>query len=334
MIFARTPKTRSSRKRTNRAQIDSTYQRLESRQLLASVGWDGPGQGGAELTYYVGKAPEGISQSQFESTIQDALKVWSDVIDVKFTRTNQAGLSDSLDFTTRTIDGQGGVLARAYFPDDVNRSRIAGDVEFDAMDNWEVGNAKGSRAFDLLYVAVHEIGHALGIEHIDSHPAVLAPSVNGNQTFHGLSQHDIDAAMELYAPAESTTPPNDTPPNSEQPDTPPVEKPEEPTQPPTNPVDDHNHDHDLPDAEIPDGNPDPQPDSERPDSHPDPSDERPTGDDGDQPSDPTSPDDNDDGGMQPNDETSNQFRLERFFNYLFRRFRFAFWSPFQFFIRW
>lgn len=334
MNFARKRRDRGSRKRTRRCHTESTYQRLEARQLLASVGWDGPGQGGAELTYFIGKAPAGISQTQFESTIENALKVWSDVIDVKFTRTQQAGLDDSLDFTSRPIDGQGGVLARAYFPDDVNRNRIAGDVEFDVHDKWEVGNAQGSRAFDLMYVAVHEIGHALGIEHINSHSAVLAPSVNGNQTFLGLSQHDIDAAMELYAPTKSTpptTPPTNKPPTSESPDTPPAEKPDEPSQPPTVPGDSPDPDQEFPTGENPDDDSTLQPDVEQPDAQPDPSNDQPAGDEADKPTDP----DDDDGGDQIDpDNDINRIRFERFLNYLLQRFRFAFWSPFQFFIRW
>ena len=334
MNFTRNSQMRRARKRPGRIQSDTTYEALESRQLLASVGWDGPGQGGAELTYFIGRAPDGISQSQFESTIEQALKVWADVVDVKFTQTNQAGLSDSLDFTSRPIDGQGGTLARAYFPDDVNPSRIAGDVEFDSNDSWEVGNARGGRAFDLLYVAVHEIGHALGIEHIHSHSAVLAPSVHANQTFEGLSQHDIDAAMEIYAPAESTKP--TTPPTTDTPTQPPTtpnpptdSNPDNPPPPPSNP--DSQPDTDLPDSETPDR---PQPDSELPDTNDEPTDHDHDHDedhdhDHDSKSDPSA--DEPDDTENPSDEPTFTFRFEQFLNYLFRRFRFAFWSPIRFF---
>ncbi len=103
----------------NRPTNSLPYQQLEAKELLAGVGWDGPGQGSAELTYYVGKAPQGITQAQFQTTIDQALKVWADSINVKFTQTQQTGLANSLDFTSRPIDGTGGVLARAYFPKDV-----------------------------------------------------------------------------------------------------------------------------------------------------------------------------------------------------------------------
>jgi len=47
---------------------------LEIRRCLAaSLGWDGPGQGSAELTYYIGAEPSGLSQATVESAIETAL---------------------------------------------------------------------------------------------------------------------------------------------------------------------------------------------------------------------------------------------------------------------
>ena len=147
---------------------------LEGRRLLtASVGWDGPGQGTAELTYYLGPTGGAMPQATFESAIETALQAWESVANVHFVQTNQPGLKDSLDLTFRRLDGAGGTLAQAYFPDDVNWSSIAGDIQFDSADTWEVGNARGNAAFDLVEVAVHEIGHALGLDHINVRGSVM-----------------------------------------------------------------------------------------------------------------------------------------------------------------
>ena len=140
------------------------YELLESRRCLSSVGWDGLGQGGASLSYYVGDVPA------------------------------------SIDFSFVPLDGPGGTLAQAYLPDDVNFGRIAGDVQFDIDEHWEFGNAQRNAATDLLLVAVHEIGHALGLEHSDNPSSVMYPSVSPNSAFQGLSPGDVDAILELYAP--------------------------------------------------------------------------------------------------------------------------------------
>jgi hypothetical protein len=169
---------RCNKNRRSRRLYSNQYQSLEQRRCLASVGWDGVGQGSVELTYFLGEAPADVSQAVFADTVEEALDVWSDAADIKFAETKTPGLDDSLDITFAQLDGEGGTLARAFLPDDLNRSQIAGDVKFDVAENWEVGNAKGSSAFDLLYVAVHEIGHALGLGHTTNDGSVLKASVS------------------------------------------------------------------------------------------------------------------------------------------------------------
>ncbi|MCA9191213.1 MAG: matrixin family metalloprotease [Planctomycetales bacterium] len=179
---------------------------LEGRRLLtASVGWDGPGQGTAELTYYLGPTGGAMPQATFESAIETALQAWESVANVHFVQTNQPGLKDSLDLTFRRLDGAGGTLAQAYFPDDVNWSSIAGDIQFDSADTWEVGNARGNAAFDLVEVAVHEIGHALGLDHINVRGSVMQSYVSAMDSFVGLSNTDKQAILRLYAPADTAT---------------------------------------------------------------------------------------------------------------------------------
>jgi hypothetical protein len=152
-----------------------------------------------------------LSAAEVEAALESALDTWADVADITFTQTQLPNQQDSIDFKFRSIDGPDGTLAFAYFPDDVNPARIAGDVQFDTAELWEVGNSLGSAAFDLVLVAVHEIGHALGLDHSDASGSVMADSVSPNQTFEGLAPADVDAILALYAAADgdSTLDPTD-----------------------------------------------------------------------------------------------------------------------------
>lgn len=187
--------------RNRPSQPHACYQTLEARRCLSftgSVGWDGVGLGAADLNYYVGNAPEAIDQATFQSVITQALSVWSEVVEVDFTETPFAGQRRSLDFTSGHMDGPGGKMGEAYFPDDVSPPIIAGDVQFEAMERWEVGNELGGEAYDLMYVAVHEIGHALGLTHVPRLDSVMGPITLTDVVFDGLSDDDIRAIRQLY----------------------------------------------------------------------------------------------------------------------------------------
>ncbi len=216
------------------------FETLDDRRCMAvaSGGWDGPGKGSADLTYFVANAPSGLSKADVTSAIKTALNAWSQIASVRFTESKIPGLAKQLDISFGRIDGSGGTLAQAYFPADLNSSRIAGDVQFDSSENWEIGNAKGSSAFDLVRVAVHEIGHALGLDHSSHSSAILAPTVSPNETFTVLDRDDVDAILSIYAPASPMTGSNPTTKPPEK-STPPVVSSPAPTQPftPTKPMD-------------------------------------------------------------------------------------------------
>jgi len=186
-------------------------EKLEERRYLTSVGWDGPGQGSAALSYYIGDVPSqvGVTAEQFRTTVSEVLDAWGSVADVTFSAINVPNQRNSIDIEFRELDGGGRTLAQAYLPDDVNSPRIAGDIQFDVAESWEIGNSLGSAAFDLALVLAHEVGHSLGLDHSNISGSVMSPSVSPNQTFGGLEPSDVDSALRLYAATSNGTPTND-----------------------------------------------------------------------------------------------------------------------------
>jgi len=181
-----------------------------------SQGWDGPGLGSASVTYYIHTVPAAfsLSSADVDAALKDAFTAWSAVLDISFARTAVPGLVDSIDIEFIDIDGNGDILAQAFFPDDVNQNPIAGNIQFDTSEVWETGNSQGSLAFDFLLVAAHEIGHAIGIDHIDNSDAVMNDTASADVAFSGLHPDDIAAGRAIYAAADTADPDPDPDPDT------------------------------------------------------------------------------------------------------------------------
>lgn len=130
-----------------------------------------------------------------------ALKTWADEIPFQFTEVkgSSAAIMNVLwakghHGDDNAFDGPGKVLAHAFYPPPVNGSSIAGDVHFDDDTKW--GTSHGSGKTDLLTVAIHEIGHALGIKHSDVKSAIMFPTYSGENR--RLDYDDVAAIKKIY----------------------------------------------------------------------------------------------------------------------------------------
>ncbi|XP_057486757.1 metalloendoproteinase 2-MMP-like [Actinidia eriantha] len=86
------------------------------------------------------------------------------------------------------FEGPGGTLAHAWAPRD-------GRFHYDSEESWSVGAVRGS--YDLETVALHEIGHLLGLDHSSVQNAIMFPTIFSGVT-KGLHGDDIQGIKILY----------------------------------------------------------------------------------------------------------------------------------------
>ncbi|KAG6423936.1 hypothetical protein SASPL_114344 [Salvia splendens] len=126
-----------------------------------------------------------------------AFKRWASVTQFTFSEVGGAELSDlTLEFVRgdhgdgAPFDGEGGLLAHAYYPTD-------GRLHYDLDDKWFylfINN----KAFDLWSISLHEIGHLLGLQHSTVEAAIMYPTFSRGET-KDLDQDDIQGIKALYS---------------------------------------------------------------------------------------------------------------------------------------
>jgi Matrixin len=169
-------------------------------------GWDGPGQGPATVGYLLSQMTEKLSATAQKSEVQRAMAEWAKAVQVTWISGASATAAQTVNILFASgdhgdgypFDGPGGVLAHTFYPSPPNPEPIAGDLHFDAAESWHIGSNT-----DLFSVALHELGHSLGLGHADDPTAVMYPYY---RVATGLTALDITTARTLYA-AASTSPP-------------------------------------------------------------------------------------------------------------------------------
>ncbi|XP_029934201.1 matrix metallopeptidase-21 [Myripristis murdjan] len=126
-----------------------------------------------------------------------AFRMWSEVSPLEFVEDTRSPLEDidiRLGFGTgrhlgcnQRFDGTGQEFAHAWF---------LGDIHFDDDEHFTAPNA-GS-GISLLKVAVHEIGHVLGLPHIYRAGSIMHPSYLPQESGFEMDWMDRKAVQQLY----------------------------------------------------------------------------------------------------------------------------------------
>lgn len=164
---------------------------------------------------------DGIAEATWKQQITDAFSVWAtasggvlsfSAVADSGTAFGAADATGMIRISSHAFDGALGILAHAYYPprNDLTFTDYSGgytgfgDLHFDVAENWTVGNT----GVDLFSVALHEIGHSLGLGHSTDVGAVMFPTYayNAGRT---LGADDIAGILaNLGMPGVSTPEPS------------------------------------------------------------------------------------------------------------------------------
>ena len=154
-----------------------------------------------------------FSSGWFRKRLYAAFDAWSEVADLTFVEVTDSGSAFDAPGAAGDIRlgghafsaGMAGVIAHGFFPP-LNGESGAGDVHLDPTDLWklggETGTFTGGPGFDVFQTLTHELGHALGLEHVPANECAFSLMCSSyTEAFVGPQADDIAGARLLYGPA-------------------------------------------------------------------------------------------------------------------------------------
>ncbi|CAH2033779.1 unnamed protein product [Thlaspi arvense] len=177
-----------------------------------------------DLTYAF--EPRNALTEEVKSVFSRAFARWAEVVPLTFTRVETFLNSDiSIGFYSgdhgdgEPFDGQMGTLAHAFSPPN-------GHFHLDGDENWVVSGDVGGNNFlseraaiDLESVAVHEIGHLLGLGHSSVQDSIMYPTITTGRRKVDLATDDVEGVQYLYGANPNFNGSRTPPPSTQQRDT-------------------------------------------------------------------------------------------------------------------
>jgi hypothetical protein len=150
------------------------------------------------------------ARRRIRRSVAAAFRTWSEVSSFTFNQAASVGGATQIriqfatgshgDGTTNDFDGPNGVLAHGFYPpsDGLSGGGLAGDIHFDDAETWNTAAVVPSTEYDLQTLAIHEIGHVLGLQHSAEPAAIMFGTFSLGTPKRTLHQDDIDGIRAIY----------------------------------------------------------------------------------------------------------------------------------------
>lgn len=171
------------------------------RYVIGAEGWKTK-----TVTYFVANWPAELGPEVTREKIEKSFKMWSNITPLRFVHKNSMSADIIIAFGRGShgdgypFDGSGNILAHAFFP--YEHGAYGGDVHFDDDEIW-IDGSKGEKdndglRYDFYTVAVHELGHSLGLAHSTVSGSIMFPYYKGYNPNFMLDYDDVLAMYQMY----------------------------------------------------------------------------------------------------------------------------------------
>ncbi|WP_158633592.1 matrixin family metalloprotease [Tautonia sociabilis] len=171
-------------------------------RITYSFAPDGTSVGGVSNQLYQAMASRGFSEAQWKTEIRRAAAQWQSAANINIVEVTDSGAAlgvsgnqqnDSRfgDIRLFATPDSPSVLGYAFAPPPINGGTRAGDIVLNSTSSWNIG-----ANYDLQTVAIHELGHSLGVGHSAYADAAMYATYNGIKQ--GLTADDIGGIRSLY----------------------------------------------------------------------------------------------------------------------------------------